>query len=164
MSWEIEYTDQFGARFVELTQSERGAITAAVDVLEARGPALRRPLVDTITATRRPNMKELRPPIGNIRILFVLDPRRMAILLLGGDKSNRWSTWHRENVPYADDLSDEHLQLLKDEGLIRCREPGSSLTSSRRHGRTLPAESESSSIVGPSRRRSPSPGYATRPG
>lgn len=60
----------------------------------------------------------LRPPVGNVRILFAFDPRRMAILLLGGDKSNRWSAWYRENIPHADDLYGEHLQLLKDEGLI----------------------------------------------
>lgn len=118
MSWEIEVTDQFGAWFVELTPSERDAITAAVDVLEARGPALGRPLVDTIATSRHANMKELRPLVGNVRILFAFDPRRMAILLLGGDKSNRWSAWYRENIPYADDLYDDHLQLLKDEGLI----------------------------------------------
>ena len=118
MGWEIEYTDQFGAWFLGLTLAERDAITAAVDVLEARGPALGRPLVDTITASRHANMKELRPPLGNIRILFAFDPRRAAILLLGGDKSNRWSAWYREHIPYADDLYDEHLQQLKDEGLI----------------------------------------------
>jgi len=37
---------------------------------------------------------------------MAFDPRRMAILLLGGDKSNRWAAWYRENVPIADDLYD----------------------------------------------------------
>ena len=63
-------------------------------------------------------MKELRPLVGNIRILFAFDPRRQAVLLIGGDKSNRWAAWYRENVPFADDLYDDHLRQLKEEGLI----------------------------------------------
>jgi hypothetical protein len=40
------------------------------------------------------NMKELRVSKGGtIRILFAFDPRRHAILLLGGDKSGQWEAW-----------------------------------------------------------------------
>jgi hypothetical protein len=63
-------------------------------------------------------MKELRPgTTANIRILFAFDPRRHAILLIGGDKSGRWNEWYREFIPIADDLYDEHLRTLHDEGL-----------------------------------------------
>ena len=44
-----------------------------------------------------------------IRILFAFDPRRIAILLIGGDKSGSWNRWYQEFVPIADDLYDEHL-------------------------------------------------------
>jgi len=63
-------------------------------------------------------MKELRPMTGNLRILFAFDPRRMAILLLGGDKTARWNDWYRAFIPVADRLYDEHLQTLQDEGLL----------------------------------------------
>jgi hypothetical protein len=64
-------------------------------------------------------MKELRVgAVGNIRILFAFDPRRQAILLLGGDKTGAWSEWYRVNIPKADDLYDDYLQELRDEGLI----------------------------------------------
>lgn len=63
-------------------------------------------------------MKELRPRRGNLRILFAFDPRRMAIPLIGGDKSGRWEAWYREFVPIADRLSDEHLDILEQEGLL----------------------------------------------
>ncbi len=66
---------------------EQERIAAAVEVLEEHGPALGRPLVDTISRSRHPNMKELIPPAENIRILFAFDSRRSAILLIGGDKS-----------------------------------------------------------------------------
>lgn len=40
-------------------------------------------------------MKELRAAKGGaLRVLFVFDPRRMAILLLGGDKSGEWNEWY----------------------------------------------------------------------
>lgn len=62
-------------------------------------------------------MKELRPPGGFLRVLFAFDPRRQAILLLGGDKSNDWSGWYERNIPLADDLYDQYLDDLRDEGL-----------------------------------------------
>ena len=61
---------------------------------------------------------ELRPRGGNLRILFAFDPRRMAILLIGGDKTNRWEAWYREFIPIADGLYDEHLDMLRKEGLL----------------------------------------------
>lgn len=63
-------------------------------------------------------MKELRPRRGSVRILFAFDPRRMAILLIGGDKTGRWQAWYREMIPIADDLYDTHLETLRREGLI----------------------------------------------
>lgn len=57
-------------------------------------------------------MKELRPPStgkSEVRVLFAFDPSRMAILLVGGDKSGAWKTWYRENVPIADKWYDDHL-------------------------------------------------------
>lgn len=61
-------------------------------------------------------MKELRPRGGHMRVLFAFDPRRTALLLLGGDKSGRWHTWYAEAIPQADQLYDEHLEALRREG------------------------------------------------
>ncbi len=118
MAWEIEYTDEFGAWWDELDRVTRRRIISAVEALEERGPGLGRPLVDTIHGSRHSNMKELRPIGGGIRILFAFDPRRMAILLIGGDKTGRWNQWYVEMVPIADQLYDEHLEILRKEGLI----------------------------------------------
>ena len=118
MAWDIEVTDQWEAWFDGLTRRQQNAVIAAVDYLEADGPGLGRPMVDTITGSRHANMKELRPRGGNLRILFAFDPRRAAILLLGGDKTDRWEVWYREAIPLADDLYDEHLAMLRREGLL----------------------------------------------
>ena len=118
MIWEVEYTDEFSGWFDGLGESEQAAIAKAIESLEVAGPALGRPFVDTVKRSRHPNMKELRPPSGHIRVLFVFDPRRMAILLLGGDKTGRWQTWYDEAIPVADRLYDDHLRTLREEGLL----------------------------------------------
>lgn len=60
-------------------------------------------------------MKELRPPTGNIRILFAFDPKRTAILLIGGDKTNRWTAWYKRMIPIADRIYDQHLARMRNE-------------------------------------------------
>ena len=123
MTWEVEYTDQFGDWWDELGEEEQEAVTAAVNVLQRRGPSLGRPLVDTIKQSKHKNMKELIPPASDIRILFAFDPRRAAILLIGGDKSGEWSAWYDRMVPVADALFDEHLLELESEGAPYAEDP-----------------------------------------
>ncbi|GAC1381839.1 MAG: hypothetical protein NVSMB48_10710 [Marmoricola sp.] len=91
-------------------------VIAALELLEEIGPGLGRPLVDTVTASRHKNMKELRPGSAGrseIRILFAFDPQRRGICLVAGDKQGKWDKWYRTNIPIADDLYDEHLTRLK---------------------------------------------------
>ena len=116
MTWNVEYTDEFGGWWDSLTRYEMEKIDSCVSSLEKRGPALGRPLVDNIKKSRHPNMKELRPLGTKIRILFAFDPRRVAILLIGGDKTDRWKEWYDQNIPIADALYDEYLEELRREG------------------------------------------------
>ena len=118
MPWEVEYTDEFGEWFDGIGEEAQEDVALAVEKLEERGPALPRPLADTVEGSRHSNMKELRPLGTNIRVLFAFDPRRMAILLIGGDKTDRWRKFYEEMVPVADDLYDEHLDQLREEGEI----------------------------------------------
>lgn len=120
MTWAIEYTDQFESWWDTLPESEQDAIGAAVHALERDGPALGRPLVDTVSTSsyNNNNMKELRPLGGNIRILFAFDPRRTAILLIGGDKTNDWRGFYERMIPIADRLYTEHLDTLRREGAL----------------------------------------------
>jgi hypothetical protein len=115
--WEIEGTDEFAEWFGTLDADTQDDIAAALDLLADQGPHLGRPLVDTLVSSRHAQMKELRPS-RNVRILFTFDPRRMAILLLGGDKRGQWARWYKVNIPIADALYDEHLRALEEEGLV----------------------------------------------
>ena len=115
---EIEGTDEFAGWFGALGADEQEAIDLAVTALALDGPRLGRPLVGTISSSRHANMKELRPLATTIRILFAFDPRRAAILLLGGDKRGQWVRWYEVNIPRAEALYDEYLASLRKEGLL----------------------------------------------
>ena len=51
-------------------------------------------------------------------MLFAFDPRRHAILLLGGNKSGQWDEWYQWAVSEADDLYGAYLNELSEEGLL----------------------------------------------
>jgi len=48
------------------------------------------------------------------RVLYAFDPRRAAILLIGGDKTGN-DRWYAIYVPIADRLYDSHLEQLRKE-------------------------------------------------
>lgn len=50
-------------------------------------------------------------------MLYAFDPRRTAILLIGGDKTGQ-DRWYDEHVRKADDIYDAHLAWLKAKGLL----------------------------------------------
>jgi hypothetical protein len=116
--WEVEYTDEFGAWWDRLTEAEQESIDASVRLLEERGPHLPHPHSSAIGRSKHPHMRELRIQHRGrpYRVLYAFDPRRIAILLIGGDKTGS-DRWYEEYVPRADRLYDEHLATLKKEGL-----------------------------------------------
>jgi len=117
--WEIEVTDEFERWWDTLTIDQQEALNDRVVLLGDRGPDLGRPVVERIRQSRHHNMKELRASMGGaLRVLFMFDPRRQMILLLGGDKSGEWNSWYESAIPEADDLYDDYLDELRKEGLI----------------------------------------------
>lgn len=90
-----------------------------VKMLQIDGPTLRHPYSSNIKQSKHAHMRELRVQHAGrpYRVLYAFDPRRAAILLLGGDKTGD-NRWYAVNVPKADALYDEHLKTLRKEGLI----------------------------------------------
>jgi hypothetical protein len=119
VKWEIEYTDEFGAWWDALTEAEQESVRASVMLLGDFGPNLRFPHSSGINGSKHDQMRELRIQHAGrpYRALDAFDPRRCAILLLGGDKTGN-DRWYVENVPVADRLYDEYLNELRKEGLI----------------------------------------------
>jgi hypothetical protein len=113
--WEILLSAEVESFLDDLYESDPAShqlVNQAILILERNGPAEGRPLVDSITASRVANMKELRPPSSGrseIRILLVFDPWRAAILLVAGDKSGQWDKWYRTAIPQAEQLYDDYL-------------------------------------------------------
>src|ERR1700728_2791139 len=80
----------------------RRLVAEALDRLVDEGPSLGRPLADRIAESRLHNLKELRPGssgASEVRILFIFDPVRNAVLLIAGDKSGRWKRMVRRGHP-----------------------------------------------------------------
>jgi hypothetical protein len=90
-----------------------------VTILEAMGPNLGRPWVDSLSKdSKHQNMKELRIQCQGkpYRVIFAFDRRQTAILLIGGRKSGK--NWTKRMVASADKIYDSYLREIKKEGLI----------------------------------------------
>jgi len=118
-TWEVEHTDEFEQWWDGLSEAEQESITATVGLLEQLGPDLPFPHCSGVNGSRHGRMRELRVQHQGrpFRVLYAFDPRRMAILLVGGDKTGD-DRWYQKFVPLADRLYDEHIRQLIDEGLI----------------------------------------------
>jgi hypothetical protein len=118
VEWSVEFTDEFELWWDSLTVGEQEDVRASVNVLRQCGPSLGRPHVDSVAGSRYPNMKELRTQHAGrpYRTLFAFDPRRVAILLIGGDKTGN-NRWYEEFVPLADKIYAEHLKEIAEEGI-----------------------------------------------
>lgn len=117
--WDVEYTDEFEAWWRGLDPTEQESVDAYVRLLEQKGPHLQFPYSSDVKSSRHGHMRELRVQHAGdpYRVLYAFDPRRTAILLLGGDKTGQ-DRWYEEHVPVADKLYDDHREQLKREGLI----------------------------------------------
>ncbi|MEV6370531.1 type II toxin-antitoxin system RelE/ParE family toxin [Micromonospora musae] len=118
-SWAVNLTEEVEDWLLDLSKSDPDSanqVAAAIDMLEAEGPTLGRPLVDQVKGSTYRNMKELRPGSAGtteMRILFAFDPQREAILLVAGDKSGNWKGWYETSILAADQKFAEHLRELK---------------------------------------------------
>lgn len=115
MKWEVEHTDEFESWWNSLNESEQESVAASVGLLEEHGPSLPFPHCSGINESKHGHMRELRTQHDGrpYRTLYAFDPRRVALLLIGGDKTGN-NRWYVEFVPVADKLYDEHLKELKE--------------------------------------------------
>jgi hypothetical protein len=114
--------DRRGRRLAAGTAARRPEAADLVDdaiyALSRSGPALGRPLVDTITNSKIANLKELQPGSrgrSEIRVLFVFDPWRSTILLVAGDKAGSWNKWYARMIPRAEQLYEIYLKERAEE-------------------------------------------------
>lgn len=117
--WQVEFTEEFETWWASLDADEQESLAAGIGLVELLGPQLPRPHSDTVKGSRHSNMKELRTQHRGrpIRTFYAFDPRRQAILLIGGDKTGD-ARFYDRMIPLADGLYDVHLKELQKEGLL----------------------------------------------
>jgi hypothetical protein len=117
MACEVEFTDEFGSWWDGLTIAEQESVRAYVRLLAEFGVALKHPYCSGITGSKHSHMRELRVQHQGrpYRVLYAFDPRRAALLLIGGDKTGN-DRWYEVFVPIADRIYDTHLAQLRAEG------------------------------------------------
>ncbi|MDP9849770.1 type II toxin-antitoxin system RelE/ParE family toxin [Streptosporangium lutulentum] len=119
--WEIYHVNEVREWIDDLRVTDPETfdlIDDAIYALSRTGPELKRPLVGKIESSRVSNMKELRPGSSGrseVRILFVFDPWRSAILLVAGDKAGNWRGWYRTAIPLAEDRYETYLKERAEE-------------------------------------------------
>ena len=87
MAWQVAFHPEFDPEFAALPDDIQDELLARLKVLQAFGPSLGRPHVDTLEGSSFPNMKELRFRLDGLwRFAFAFDPNRQAIVLVGGNK------------------------------------------------------------------------------
>jgi hypothetical protein len=82
MAWRVIVVESCLSWLHELRRTDRETliqVSQAITALAEEGPALGRPLVDTIAGSRYPNMKELRPgSAGETEVRLLLHLRSAA--------------------------------------------------------------------------------------
>ncbi len=119
MGCEVEYTDEFENWWNQLNADEQETVDAYVVMLEEFGVGLGHPYSSDIRGSRATKLRELRPQHRGrpFRVLYAFDPHRMAILLIGGDKTGN-NRWYEQFVPIAERIYQQHLEELEIEGGI----------------------------------------------
>ncbi len=114
--YDVEFTEEFEAWWDELRIAEQESCVHSVRLLEEQGPSLGRPTMDTLKGSRYPNLKELRVQHAGsaYRIFFAFDPRRVALLLVGGIKTGKG--FYKQHIYQAEQIYARHLVGLAREG------------------------------------------------
>jgi hypothetical protein len=117
VAWEVEYSDEFEIWWNSLDEGEQDSVARLVRLLQERGPTLPYPSSSGIKGSKYNHMRELRIQHQGrpYRVLYAFDPRSVAVLLTGGDKTGN-DRWYEEHVPEADHVYKTHLDALEMEG------------------------------------------------
>ena len=117
--WVALVINTTAVNFDLLSEAEQDDFTAVVTLLMEHGPQLPFSYSSGIEGSKHNHMRELRVQSSGrpLRIFYAFDPRRVAILLIGDDKTGD-KRFYKRMIPLADRLYDEHIDELKKEGSI----------------------------------------------
>ena len=111
----VSATGAFDEWLSSLSQRERKEVQRSVGMLRELGLQLSYPYSSAIKGSRFP-LRELRPKRGDspLRVIYCFDPRREALLIIGGHKGADKRMYERI-IPVAEELWEQHLKDIEDE-------------------------------------------------
>lgn len=112
-SWNIKQTEEFQNWFENADDKLQEDIVENIEVLRQFGPNLGRPKADTIKGSKITNLKELRFASGKkvIRVFYVFDPGRNAVLLVGGNKAGSGDkTFYKQMIAESEKAYAKYLE------------------------------------------------------
>jgi DNA-binding XRE family transcriptional regulator len=119
MAWKVIVVEPCLSWLQEIQQADRATliqISQATTALAEQGLRLGRPLVDAVSWSRLPNLRELRPGSAGsseVRLLFIFDPYRHTVFLVAGDTSGKWPDWHKTAIPQAEEAYAGYLRSAR---------------------------------------------------
>jgi len=114
--WEVEYTNEFEEWWETLSEAEQDAVAFTVGLLRSEGSSLKFPYSIGVRQSKHKSMRELRSQCKGrpLRTFYAFDPKRTAILLIGGDKTGD-DRFYDVMVPLADKIYDNYLREIQEE-------------------------------------------------
>ena len=101
---EIVATAEFAGWYQGLSEGDAEQVTLHVEILQVRGVALAFPQSSSIKGSRIA-LRELRLQSSGhpLRVFYAFDPKRQAVLLVGGDKAGN-EKFYEEMIPLSERL------------------------------------------------------------
>ena len=108
----VRHSKEFAAWLESLEATERELVHRVVTLLEMQGVVLGAPYSSALRGAGFP-LGELRPRGGAspLRVLYAFDPRREALILLGGNKATE-ASFYRRAIACAGTIWVAHLKRL----------------------------------------------------
>jgi hypothetical protein len=115
MEYIIELTEECTSWILSLNPAEQEDVAVVLKLLKEKGTHLGFPYSSKIMDSDYSHMRELRIQHKGdpYRILYAFDPRRVAVLLIGGSKTGK-DRWYKKMIPVADKLYRQHIEKLED--------------------------------------------------
>jgi hypothetical protein len=109
MAIEVLVTAEFKEWWDGLSEGEQTSVAIVIEMLEDFGVTLKFPHSSGITTSQK--LRELRIQHAGqpYRVLYAFDPKRNAVLLLGGNKTGD-DRWYETHVPKAEKLFAAYLE------------------------------------------------------
>ncbi len=114
MAFTVLFSEEFKDWFDEQEKLLQRAVLMYMGLLEEYGPHLSRPFADTLKGSTLTNLKELRVQYRGdpYRVLYAFDPKRQALLLVGGNKASD-KKWYERMMKLAETIFETHLEQLR---------------------------------------------------